>query len=165
MATHSRNPDFIQRHARLDRRIRDLETGVHPVSADNDFAGDWPLTLIEPAEPGGPVQGHWPGGADYLDNRPRWRKRAGIAMLSGTLTITDPTLAAVEAGKVYGSIPTAGRPATDMTFWATADHAPYITTVTVGEDGALTVYGGELPAPTAGELTLVYLHGIAYPVG
>ena len=70
-----RTPDFLHRHADISNRVRNLETGVHPTTSDNNYFDELgPVNLdIRTASAWNP------------ELTPRWQRRAGTIMLSGSL--------------------------------------------------------------------------------
>lgn len=102
-----RNTDFLRQHARLDRRVSNIETGVHPVKPDvayedigdpADVISDW--TALE-------LINGWTGAA-------YWRRHAGTVELAGSVT-----------GGVSGTaafiLPLDGRPANEVSFLTDLD--------------------------------------------
>lgn len=149
MSQMARTPDFLYRHANLTRRIRDLETGVHPTTSDNAYFDEIDPTPIEVND--GSV---W----EVSDNpvfyaAPYWQRRAGTIMLSGVIIAESDT----SGESVVGTLPSTARPRREMIQQAALTSDPYRASVRITVGGQLSVL------PQAGEIlagTALFLDGL-----
>lgn len=152
---HPRQPDFLRRHHRTDRRVRDLETGVHMLRADVSWHDSIPPTVFAKAS----------GGSSHLERDtqeagwPRYQKRSGIGSLIGSIIINDP--AAMTGFSLWGTLPARMRPTHTYQALIAANHAPYFTLARVETDGDVLIHPGQLETPSSVTVTL---DGLAWPV-
>lgn len=150
----ARQLDFLHLHANAIRRLRNLETGVHPLPADVDYTDSVPLTLFPKA----------PGGSGALtaapapDDSPHYQKRSGIASLTGYVT-ANPAHPDMDAdGALYNTLPEPLWPARTLAGLCYADSAPWVARVLVTSTGELRFYPNGLTGPTT-----VHLDGFTWP--
>lgn len=155
MSRSARQLDILHLHANVARRVRNLETGVHPLPADVDYTDSVPLTLF-PKDAGGSGALTVVGAAD---TRPHYQKRSGIASLTG-LVIVNPAHADIidSDGALYGTLPQTLWPTRAEAHLCYAETAPWVARVLVTSTGQLRFYPGGLTT-TAG----VYLDGFTWP--
>jgi hypothetical protein len=151
----ARQSDLLDLHDNVARRVRNLETGVHPLRSEADYADSIPPTLFD----GGSANLHHSPIATQAD-WPRYQKRSGIGSLTGQIQITDPHAGSMSGGELWGTLPAAIRPTATHTYIVAATSSPGFTTVTVAADGDVRINPGALPAGT----TYIWLDGIAFPV-
>lgn len=155
--TLGRPRDFISHHVRLTQRVRDLETGVHPVSARYSFGSSVEPTVIV-QEPG---TGTWVAVSASTAGL-RWRKRMGIASLMGGYQLVAGGAGTFPAaGVIVGHVPNGSRPSVDMSYRAAAIQAPYSARVDVRADGAIVAYRDA--SMGAGDVT-VRVDSVQWPV-
>lgn len=151
MAQHARTPDYLHSHVNVDMRLRNLETGVHPTTADMGYWDNYgPQTIPDSSTLLSPVAGA----------APKWSRRTGSVYLAGQLQGTLGDIAA--DGEPYGKLDKLARPNEQQTQVAAISVAPFYTLVTIAVDGTITI-----AAPTgiaAGATGTVALDNIAYPV-
>lgn len=151
MPIQSRQPDFLASHTRLERRVSNLETGVHPTRANVEYHDSYDPTEI-PVDEEQTVFDP-PGGS-----APSWSRRSGMVYLGGK--IEGPAIEDIPSGGArYGTIPPPGRPSGTTVHIAGVDGAVSWIQVKIEEDGDLIV----MP-PTSGTGAFeVSLETIAYP--
>jgi hypothetical protein len=160
MSRSARQLDFLHLHTNAVRRVRNLETGVHPLPADVDYTDSIPLTLF-PKDPlaGSAALTITGSGAPDADARPHYQKRSGIASLTGYVTVNPLHADIIDTdGALYGTLPEALWPARTHATLCFADAAPWVARVLVTSTGQLRFYPGGLTATTP-----VYLDGFAWP--
>lgn len=156
MAPTGRRKDFIALEAQNDQRIRALETGAHPVSANVEFYASVALTNLA-KRVGAPGNLIAPAAGTL-----QWRKRSGIASLRGEIQIADPAVMD-PAGDWFADLPDNARPTVAMRFNVVSS-AGGLGRVEVHPDGKVVLFQGSLPAhPGAGTVT-IYVDGINWPV-
>jgi hypothetical protein len=144
MPTHSRTVDYLKSHDSLGRRVRNLETGVHPTTADIRYWDDtnWELlTLTEDFD-------HAREG--LIDLPLMWRRRLGIVHLRGGVEPAESgTWASIPAeGILVTTLPADARPLEDTRLLATVvSQAPYVTPAKIKKNGELLLYAGQVDAP------------------
>ena len=142
MAGTSRRVDFLHLHANVSRRVRNLETGVHPTSSDPAYADVIPPTDITITNPN--LNTYMAGTGAALS--PQWQRRFGVVtMLGGTQP--TPNWAALGAEETLGVLPAAARPLADMIFNGAMRGTPYVCQFRVQVDGTVSILK---PAGAAG---------------
>lgn len=160
MAELSRTPDFLHRHANLGRRVRNLETGVHPTTADVDFFDSTEWAAV-PLEPGFTIA------TSGINTAPlQWRKRVGIVTLAGGVTRSGGIDSLWPVGDSHvATLPPEARPSARLQMLGVRDNRtitnPMIS-VAIDPDGSVWVLdpAGELAA--AGANDNVRFDGLTY---
>jgi hypothetical protein len=144
MPTHSRTVDYLKSHDNLGRRVRNLETGVHPTTADITYWDDTSWALLE-------LTDDFDHAREGLIDLPlMWRRRLGIVHLRGGVEpATDAVWADIPAeGILVTTLPEDARPLQDTRLLATAiAKAPYVTPAKIKKDGELILYAGLVEPP------------------
>ena len=138
-----RNQDYIDEHGHIARRVSNLETGVHPVSADNAYANAVPPTNIILISPWQQFRG---SAADPAT--PKWQRRFGVVTLMGGVEPSGVDWSAIPADSKCGDLPTGARPLSELVFLVAGIPAPFYGTLRVQTDGGIYVIKppGALPS-------------------
>lgn len=155
MPRHPRALDFVDQQIDLRERVRNLETGVHPVRALANFYASTPLaTIPRDTLANSGILSSSDGGTA------RWMKRSGYILLVGGLQLDGPT---ASGGTRWGFMPVNARPALTLRLSAAATEAPYRAWVIIHPDGELLIDGSGLPTGISG--AIVSLDGLGWPQG
>ena len=133
--TMPRTPDFLHRHANVFRRVRNLETGVHPTNGELSYYDTYAPTgfAIRAAS-------HWRANPT---NAPRWQRRTGLVLLSGG--VYSDTGATILDDEWIATLPAPARPVQVQTIEVAADDSPYRCRVRVFPDGKMHLLADNLP--------------------
>src|SRR4051794_27860497 len=107
MAELPRSPDFLRVTASNARRLRNLETGVHPTGVNLEYYDSYPEAVI-------PLRSGWmryEEGTAFAT--PFWQRRVGIVSLFGGVMPT-PNWAGKGTLSIVGDLPEAARPRFDQ---------------------------------------------------
>jgi hypothetical protein len=144
---HARTPDFLYHHITLEHRVTNLETGVHPTTADVDYFDSNVWTLMDIHKTGAAPT--WDYQRDGLvDKLPYWRKRVGIISLRGGIMApggtsgTWPTFPSTGLTFLDSPLPKAARPGADMMFTVGITIAPWYINLKVQADGTCLLFPG-----------------------
>ena len=148
--------DFLDLHDNVARRVRRLETGVHPLRSDADWYDSIPPTLFPP-DPGS-AAGLSPDSTGGGVRHPRYQKRSGIGSLMGRCQATTTSLTGTDGG-LYGILPDAMCPTDRNSDLVFATAAPYTLIIIVEPDGQVRV-----KAPVAGITCEFTFDGVTFPV-
>lgn len=155
----ARQTDLLDLHDNVTRRVRNLETGVHPLRSEADYADSVPPTVF-PKDSGSSSLLSTSTASVTSSSRFQYQKRSGIAALIGWVQISDPQAADAQDanGALWGTLPESLRPSIDRFLTAAADTAPGLTYVLVRADGQVRFFGGQL-----GETATVFCDGLVWP--
>jgi hypothetical protein len=143
-------PDFVRSHDDVLRRVRNLETGVHPSGVDVTIYADVARTVLTDES-----SLFSPTTSGALSLGPYYQKRAGSVSIAGQVTGTIRDIPA--GGEKYGTLPVGVRPAQEETFVKMA--------LIISADGTTVSYHPVLiKVKTNGELLIVNEFGIASPL-
>lgn len=152
----ARRADLLDLHENVTRRVRNLETGVHPLRADIEYANSILPTLFPKAAGGSAAVN--PGGSSP-DQRPYYQKRSGVGSLMGWVILNGPHADAQDDdGALYGILPAAMRPTRSHSMLCYANEAPWVARISVRESGEVRFWGLTLPASTD-----VSIEGFSWP--
>ena len=145
--------DFIDHHASMARRVRNLETGVHPLRSQVDWRESIPPTKFPVT---GGVTGLNPNTS--LDVQfPRYQKRSGIGSLMGTCQYISDYLLADEGG-LYGVLPVDLRPTARNADLVFNSRTPFTMLVIVQPSGQVRI-----KAVVPGQSGTFWFDGVTFP--
>jgi hypothetical protein len=167
VAEMSRTPDFLRRHVGLGRRVRNLETGVHPTTSDTEWFDSTLWTQV-PLAPG------FMNGHQGINEFPfQYRKRVGVVMFRGGVTNEggvsahwpgDPDFPDGGGVKVVGTLPEKFAPDIGQFKIVIVDAPPYRTRAVIQPDGTIEVYD-DLAILTSNEQPNVIFDTVSYMPG
>ena len=146
MTLNAKTPDFLDQALDIERRTRNLETGVHKLPAVIDY-GDIDPTPIPTTGQGAHVTTY----AFIQGYLPMYRKYRGIVHVWGKIGISRST-ALVGGEEAYGTLPEYARPTVAMRWLGMtgqSNELPLFLPLNVYPDGRLTVEQGQF-VPTPG---------------
>jgi len=135
----NRNFDYLHMHDNVRRRVRNLETGVHPTGSHlryYDSFGPTNIDLSSAASPIFQIFTYW-----------RWQRRVGIVTMSGGFAKKSGGAAWTDDVKI-GTLPAEGRPMTDLQVLV-----PVTNPGTAGKSHA------QVTIETNGDMTLLHQGG------
>jgi hypothetical protein len=135
-----RTADYLTNHIGMEKRVSNLETGVHPTTAAVDYFDStaWTEIVVTNDDLTYAVTG-------FNQERPYWRKRTGMVSLRGAIQPTGgnlgqwPTIP--DDGLEFATLPKNARPATDMRFRTVITDEPWATTMLVKKTGEMLILG------------------------
>ncbi len=158
MAPVGRKRDQIDLFDNVTRRVRNLETGVHPVGSDLQYYDTIDPTLIDfdnakiETSPSGTT-----------DTRPRWLRRVGITQLIGEFRMhSGYTTDDLDPEETLATLPPQARPLVDLLFRGGLSVAPFFYHYRVQADGDLVLLAPSSPTDTTPDF--FSLSGSSYPV-
>ena len=134
MAEMTRSPDFLRITASTTRRVRNLETGVHPTGTELRYYDSFGPTAVVITNP---RFQHMAGGQGWV-----WLRRIGIVAMGGAIQ-GDPNnrpIADFGAEEVVARLPVEARPLVGISGIVAMTNAPFYARITVDADGYVTVY-------------------------
>lgn len=120
----------------LERRVRNMETGVHPTGSQFEYYDTvLPTLVVIPDNP------YWEGLAQGVHPMPpQWQKRVGqVSLIGGYKTKVGVDALTVPNDVVVGLLPEEARPLQQIIGWVTYYQAPYLGRVTIETDGSIKV--------------------------
>lgn len=133
MSELTRNPDFLKITASTTKRVRNLETGVHPTSSELNYYDTYYPRAIDMEGPFAIL----PAGAGL--HTPKWQRRVGVVTLMGAF-YGSPNWGAVGATEKFGELPAEARPNAELFLRFPMSNVPYFCFVTVQTDGDLILH-------------------------
>jgi len=133
MAELARNSDYLKITASTARRVRNLETGVHPTGSELRYYDSFgPTAVVITNSKFEPMTAGWV-----------WLRRIGIVAMGGAIQRSgSQTLADFDAEEVLARLPPEARPIVDISGIVAMTSFPFYARITVDEDGYVTVYKG-----------------------
>ena len=152
MPTHSRTIDYLKSHDSLGRRVRNLETGVHPTTADTTYWDDTNWQLARTPEPAWRhacrgSRGHAAHVAPSPWHRAPARRRARRSARH---------LRRDRRGRgAHRHAARRGPPAQDTRLLATIQgQSPYVAPAEIRTDGHLILFRGDITGDYTGSILL-----------
>lgn len=138
--------DFLDLHSNIHRRVRNLETGVHPTALETGYADTVPPQPIA-------YTGAWePLGALAAQQvYPYWQRRFGVVTLLGGFEPAGLDWTGIAAEEPFATLPAGARPVSDLLLLLPATAGPYFVQLRAGADGHMVVLK---PAADAGQVRL-----------
>jgi hypothetical protein len=134
MARTAHTPDFLHLHANAHRRLRNLETGVHPLASETAVPDTIPPTALTITNP------HFRSAFSFdpAPSIPRWQRRIGVVtMLGGVEPVTN--WAALGTEETVGTLPAAARPLGELIFNGALLAYPWVCQYRVKPTGEISI--------------------------
>src|SRR3954465_1923964 len=125
--------DFLDNHHSSERRVRALETGVHPTGSDIVYVEALLPTNIPVSSGFRP----WAWSSTY-PAFPQWQRHNGVVTLLGGIEPAS-SWGAVPEESVVGVLPSPARPRTDLYVVGAMTSAPGHATLHILTDGTISV--------------------------
>lgn len=133
MAPHTRQRDFLESFAQIQRRVTHLENGAHPMNSGLDYGSSHPTTTL-PADGPKFAMHNFATAQDTA----KFRKRLSVVHLCGymlgALKDLDP------AGEQVSHLPADCWPLQAQTFFVALTRPPWFTRIDVSELGIIVLY-------------------------
>jgi hypothetical protein len=138
MPIHARTPDYLRNHITLEHRVTNLETGVHPTTADVDYFDSTPWTEIIVTNSNLTY-----ATTGLIQERPYWRKRVGMIALRGAIEpkggIGGHWPTSPPEGVLFSTLPKNARPGVTLRMRITVRETPWAGTLEVRDNGEMRI--------------------------